>query len=167
VWGEVEEGGTRRVQRLEPEHLTHTRRVEAAAEGEDAIQPQGPTEVELAAVSDPYAVVDPAELNFAWATKGDARLLPQRVYDDGNATFMSWPAGLPLPAILIKDHKGDEGPVNFAVRGETIVVEGVPRELVLRAGENSATLTNRGPVREPRSQQAALAQAGQPNAEAK
>ena len=126
-----------------------------------------PTEIEVAAASDPYAVVDPAELNFAWDSKGAAQLLPQRVYDDGNATFLTWPAGTAMPAILVKNHKGDEGPVNYAVRGETIVVEGVPRELVLRAGENSATLTNRGPVREPRSQQAALAQAGQPNAEAK
>jgi type IV secretion system protein VirB9 len=126
-----------------------------------------PNAIELAAASDPYAVVDPAELNFAWDTKGASQLLPQRIYDDGNATFLTWPAGTAMPAILIKDHKGNEGPVNYAVRGETIVVEGVPRELVLRAGENSATLTNRGPVREPRSQQAALAQAGQANAEAK
>jgi len=142
-------------------------------EPEDVEQAEGtapgaaPTAVEVAAASDPYAVVDPAELNFAWDSKGAAQLLPQRVYDDGNATFLTWPAGTAMPAILTKDHKGDEGPVNYAVRGDTIVVEGVPRELVLRTGENSATLTNRGPVRPPRSQQAALAQAGQPNAEAK
>ena len=137
------------------------------AASEDAEQVAAPTAIEVAAASDPYAVVDPAELNFAWDSKGASQLLPQRIYDDGNATFLTWPAGTAMPAILIKDHKGNEGPVNYAVRGETIVVEGVPRELVLRAGENSATLTNRGPVREPRSQQAALAQAGQPNAEAK
>ena len=137
------------------------------ADADGAAPVAAPTAIEVAAASDPYAVVDPAELNFAWDSKGAAQLLPQRVYDDGNATFLTWPAGTAMPAILVKNHKGDEGPVNYAVRGETIVVEGVPRELVLRAGENSATLTNRGPVREPRSQQAALAQAGQPNAEAK
>jgi len=116
-------------------------------------------------------VVDPAELNFAWESKGDRQLLPERIYDDGNATFLTWPLGTAMPAILIKDHKGDEGPVNFAVRGEVIVVDGVPRELVLRSGENSVVLTNRGPVRQPRPQQPApslaQAQAGQPNAEAK
>jgi type IV secretion system protein VirB9 len=134
-----------------------------------------PSALELAAASDPYAVVDPAELNFAWDTRGAGQLLPQRIYDDGNATFLVWPAGVPLPAILIKDHKGDEGPVNFAVRGETIVVEGVPRELVLRAGDNSAVLTNRGPVRAPRAARGAQpsapslaqVQAGQPSAETK
>ena len=118
------------------------------------------TALELAAATDPYAVVDPAELNFAWATQGTRQLLPSRVYDDGQATFLTWPSGTPVPAILIKDHKGTEGPVNFAVRGEVIVVDGVPREIVLRSGADSATLHNQGPVREPRAADPALAQAG-------
>jgi len=143
------------------------------AEGDGAATPPGeaPTAIELAAATDPYAVVDPAVLNFAWATRGDHNLLPQRIYDDGNATFMTWPAGTSMPAILIKDQKGAEGPVNYAVRGEVIVVEGVPHEIVLRAGEDSAVLTNQGPVRAPRPQQPApalaQAQAGSNNAETK
>ena len=72
-----------------------------------------------------------------------------------------------MPAILIKDQKGNEGPVNYAVRGDIIVVEGVPHEIVLRSGEDSAVLTNQGPVRAPRTQQPALAQAGSENAETK
>ena len=109
--------------------------------------PDGPNTVEVTAASDPYAVVDPAALNFAWESKGARALLPAQIYDDGTATFLSWPAGTPLPAILVKDHEGGEGPVNFAVRGETIVVDGVPGELVLRSGDDRATLTNRGPAR--------------------
>jgi type IV secretion system protein VirB9 len=108
-----------------------------------------PNALEIAAASDPYAVVDPAELNFAWATKGNALLLPQRIYDDGGATFLTWAAGAPLPAILVRDFEGTEGPVNFAVRGDMIVVDGVPREIVLRSGEDMATLVNEGPVRVP------------------
>lgn len=136
---------------------------QAAAEPVEA-----PSAIELAAATDPYAVVDPADLNHAWTSTGDANLLPQQVYDDGNATFLTWPAGTALPAILIKDHKGDEGPVNFAVRGETIVVDGVPREIVLRSGEDSAVLTNLGPARTARGPAApSLAQAGTDNAEAK
>lgn len=115
----------------------------------EAAEVEGPNPVELAAATDPYAVVDPALLNHAWGKRGDRKLLPAAVYDDGNATFLTWPAGTPLPAILIKDHKGDEGPVNYAVRGDVIVVDGVPREIVLRSGEDSATLLNQGPVREP------------------
>jgi type IV secretion system protein VirB9 len=120
--------------------------------------PEAPNALELAAASDPYAVVDPAELNYAWTTKGDAKLIPVQIYDDGQATFLTWAPGATMPAILIKDQEGTEGPVNFAVRGDLIVVDGVPREIVLRSGEDSATLTNRGPAREPRT--AALAQAG-------
>lgn len=107
------------------------------------------TAVEAQAVEKPP--VDPAALNFAWAakggTKGKAGLLPQRIYDDGESTFIAWPAGQPVPAILIKDERGVEGPVNYAVRDDVIVVEGVPQLIVLRLGKAMATLENRGPVR--------------------
>jgi type IV secretion system protein VirB9 len=105
-----------------------------------------PSADELAAASDPQAVTDPAALNFAWAGKGDRKLLPARTYDDGTSTFLAWPAGSPVPAILIKDSAGTEGPVNFTVRGDVIVVDGVPREIVLRSGKDNATLVNSGPV---------------------
>ena len=122
----------------------------------------GPTAVEMAAATDPYAVVDPAALNFAWSTEGDAALLPTRAYDDGNATFLTWPAGRSVPAILVKNHEGTEGPVNFTVRGDTIVVDGVPREIILRSGPQSAILTNTGPQRPVGARgEAALAQAGE------
>lgn len=100
--------------------------------------------VEMAAASDPYAVADPARLNFAWQSKGSAKLFPSEVYDDGDATFLTWPADATIPAILIKDRKGTEGPVNYAVRGETTVVDGVPPEIILRWGDDVATLTNLG-----------------------
>jgi type IV secretion system protein VirB9 len=134
------------------------------AEADGDRLPAGPSAEELVAATDPYAVIDPAALNFAWETKGARALLPVQLYDDGTATFMSWPAGTPLPAILVKDHEGKEGPVNFAVRGEIIVVDGVPRELVLRSGEERATLTNRGPARPARQPAPApgLARAGIP-----
>lgn len=96
--------------------------------------------------------LDPAQLNFAWAPKGKPTLLPQRVYDDGESTFLSWPAGQPVPAILITDEKGTEGPVNYAVRDDVIVVEGVPSLIVLRLGKAMATLENKGgprPARTP------------------
>ena len=93
--------------------------------------------------------VDPAQLNFAWASKGAKQLLPARVYDDGDATYLSWPVGSPVPAMLIRDEKGAEGPVNYAVRGDVIVVEGVHQLIVLRSGKNAATLENQGPARQP------------------
>ena len=105
-----------------------------------------PNALEMAAANDDYAVLDPTALNFDWASSGDAALLPERIYDDGSATFLAWPSGQPMPAILVKDHEGTEGPVNFAVRGDTIVLDVVPGEIILRSGDDAAVLINQGPV---------------------
>lgn len=93
------------------------------------------------------APVDPALLNFAWARSGDEKLLPENVFDDGEATFLTWPEGRAVPAILITDAQGTEGPVNFTVRGNTIVVEGVPAQIVLRSGRDKALVANAAPPR--------------------
>jgi type IV secretion system protein VirB9 len=105
------------------------------------------TAIERQASSDPRAVLDPAALNFEWEKSGDTSLLPARVFDDGQAVFLTWPAGQAVPAILISDGKGKEGPVNFTVRGDTVVVDGAPRQIVLRSGRDKAELNNRGPLR--------------------
>lgn len=112
----------------------------AQAEREQANQ------AELTAARDPYAVVDPANLNFEWAPAGESDLFPARAYDDGEAVFLTWPEGTPIPAILITNSAGDEGPVNFTVRGETVVLDSVPSQIILRSGGERATLTNLGPA---------------------
>ena len=116
-------------------------------EEEDIQLAATPTAVERQAARDPYAVVDPADLNFAWNASGDPELLPENTYDDGTATFLTWPSGKDVPAILVTNSDGVEGPVNFTVRGDTIVVDGVPRTIVLRSGKDSAQLINTGPER--------------------
>jgi len=118
----------------------------AEAEAEAARAAAAPNPTELAAASDPYAVADPASLNFAWAQAGAAELLPARAYDDGTAVFLTWPGGTAIPAILVTNEDGEEGPVNFTVRGETVVVDGVPPQLILRSGRDTATLTYTGPA---------------------
>lgn len=91
--------------------------------------------------------VDPALLNFQWAKRGDAKIHPVQLYDDGQSIYLTWSRDATLPAILIRDEKGAEGPVNYAVRGDTIVIEGVPSPIYLRAGRNTAQLDYRGPPR--------------------
>lgn len=90
------------------------------------------------------ASVDPATLNFAWQKKGKSQLLPARVYDDGQSTFLTWSPQAPIPALQIRNDAGVEGPVNFAVRGDVIVIDGVPDTIVLRAGKDMATLRRTG-----------------------
>lgn len=106
------------------------------------------TSSEQAATSGP-SPVDPARLNFAWVPKGAQALLPQRVWDDGIATYLTWRADRPVPAILIVDAAGKEGPVNYAVQSDTIVVDGVPAQLVLRSGRAVASLTHARPAAPP------------------
>jgi type IV secretion system protein VirB9 len=118
-------------------------RLAAAAEAErGAANP-----VEMAAATDRFAVVDPTRLNFAWAGAGAGNLLPERAYDDGDAVFLAWPAGRAIPAILTLNAEGDEGPVNYTVRGDVVVVDGVPAQIILRSGNEVATLTNTGAMK--------------------
>lgn len=126
---------------------------QAAVTSEEAEAVSGVSEVRPA---------DPAQLNFAWRSRGKAGLLPSRVYDDGAATFLGWAPGTPIPAILVRNEKGVEGPVNFAVRDDVIVIDGVPPLIVLRLGKDLATLENQGAARPAptlNSPQAALAAA--------
>jgi type IV secretion system protein VirB9 len=106
------------------------------------------TPAEQAAMAGEPAV-DPAALNFAFKTKGDARILPARMYDDGNATYLLWGEKVEVPAILIQNEKGEVGPVNYAVRGRTIVLDEVPRTILLRSGEAQATIENQRPAGQP------------------
>jgi type IV secretion system protein VirB9 len=84
---------------------------------------------------------NPADLNFAWTSAGDKAILPSRTFDDGRSTFLSWPKDAALPAVLTRTTSGQEGPVNFTVQGDYLVVDGVPPQLILRAGKAVATLT--------------------------
>jgi type IV secretion system protein VirB9 len=128
----------------ELEKAAEEARLAAEAEAAAAALRAAAAPAEVASADDPYAVTDPASLNFEWARAGTPELLPERAYDDGDAVFLTWPAGTAIPAILITNDDGDEGPVNFTVRGPTIVVDGVPQRIILRSGRDTATLTNVG-----------------------
>ncbi|MEJ2457080.1 MAG: TrbG/VirB9 family P-type conjugative transfer protein [Novosphingobium sp.] len=105
-----------------------------------------PAEKALAS-GDPMAVpADPASLNFAWKRSGSDKLMPARIYDDGNSTFLVWPEKSSVPAILVENEKGEEGPVNYAVHDSTIVLPDVPDKIILRSGKAVAVLENARPV---------------------
>lgn len=101
-------------------------------------------ESELASGSPLAQPVDPADLNFDWKKTGAPSLLPSKVYDDGKFVYLAWPASAEMPAILVRNAKGAEGPVNYAVRDDLIVVDGVPALLILRSGRNVASLEYQG-----------------------
>jgi type IV secretion system protein VirB9 len=87
-----------------------------------------------------------ARLNFAWRASGSKELLPARSFDDGQAIYLAWPAGRDLPAVLTIGPDGKtEGPVNYSVNGDYLVVDRLYRKLILRSGKAVATLENHRP----------------------
>jgi type IV secretion system protein VirB9 len=114
-----------------------------AADGKTA-----PTKSPPTSDRNPYAMIDPSTLNLDWHAEGARGLLPRRIYDDGKATFLEWGNNQALPALLIRNLDGKEGPINFASRGNLMVIDGVPSELFLRLGSASARLT-RGDISRP------------------
>lgn len=85
------------------------------------------------------------EVNTNWQAKGDKKLIPARIYDDGASTFIAWGDTAELPAILTLGTDGAEGAVNFTVRGDYLVVDGVAPRYVLRIGKAIAIITNLAP----------------------
>lgn len=79
--------------------------------------------------------------NFGWTQKGSDALLPVRLYDLAGSTYLAWAPTRAIPAILTRDSKGVEGPVNYAVQNGEIVMDTVPSEIILRLGRAKAVLT--------------------------
>lgn len=109
----------------------------------------------LAAGAPTELPIDPKDINYSWRRSGVAQLLPDRIFDDGRATYLSWPQKGTIPALFIVDEKGEEGPINYAVRDDVIIVDGVPPQIILRSGRSKAILERQAPVRAPQPPKAA------------
>jgi type IV secretion system protein VirB9 len=97
-----------------------------------AAAPAQPVEQQAAMTAD--------KLHFDWNKKGNGKLLPSRVFDDGASVYLAWTKDTPLPAILTVSEDRKEGPVNYRMSGEYIVISPIPANLVLRYGNRYAML---------------------------
>ena len=84
----------------------------------------------------------PEKRNTAYTYSGDMLLVPLRVFDDGASTYMKWADGTETPAVYAKGPDGSESIVNYANRGDYIVIEQVAKAFVLRSGKQAVTLFN-------------------------
>jgi type IV secretion system protein VirB9 len=96
------------------------------------------------------APVEPAgppkpEINKSWGMTGDESLRPAVIYDDGDSTFVAWSPSTELPGIFAFGDDGKEGPVNYVVRGDYLIIDGVAPRYVLRRGKARTMLTNLAP----------------------
>ena len=86
------------------------------------------------------ATMTAEKLHFDWNKKGSGKVLPTRIFDDGQSVYLAWDKETPLPAILTQSEDRKEGPVNYRMSGEYIVISPIPANLVLRYGNRVATL---------------------------
>jgi type IV secretion system protein VirB9 len=95
---------------------------------------------QAAATAPAPATMTADKLHFDWNTKGNGKLLPARVFDDGASLYLAWDKETPLPAILTQSEDRKEGPINYRLSGEYIVISPIPANLVLRYGKRTAVL---------------------------
>jgi hypothetical protein len=79
-------------------------------------------------------------LHFDWQSRGSGKLIPSRVFDDGTSVYLAWNRETPLPAILTMSENRKEGPLNYRMSGEYIVVSPIPQNMVLRYDSRMAML---------------------------
>jgi type IV secretion system protein VirB9 len=103
--------------------------------------------VQAAAAPPSLPSFSPEQLNFGWLTKGSDRLLPSRIFDDGQALYLAWAREAALPAILTVSSEGREGPVNYRTSGNFIVIDPLPSNIVLRQGKRTAVIWPGRPLR--------------------
>jgi len=99
-----------------------------------------PAQQAAAATPQSSAAVTAEKLHFDWKSKGHGKLVPARMFDDGGSLYLAWDKETPLPAILTLSEDRKEGPVNYRMSGEYIVISPIPANLILRYGKTSATL---------------------------
>jgi len=113
------------------------RPVEPAVKPTEAAQS---TAILTASEPQAQAVMTADRLHFDWQSKGYAKLVPSRVFDDGNAVYLAWNKETALPAILTVSEDRKEGPLSYKMNGEYIVVSPIPQNMVLRYGNRMAVL---------------------------
>jgi type IV secretion system protein VirB9 len=80
------------------------------------------------------------KLHFDWQTKGERKLIPARIFDDGTSVYLTWNRETPLPAILTMSEDRKEGPLNYRVSGEYIIISPIPQNMVLRYEKRMAQI---------------------------
>jgi len=86
------------------------------------------------------ANLDRARVNHSYAYKGDGRLRPLTVFDDGKKTYLKFKGS--IPAIFTVGDKGKEKVVNFRREQDFIIIDGVHAQFTLRRGKQATCLFN-------------------------
>jgi type IV secretion system protein VirB9 len=84
------------------------------------------------------------DFNFAYAYKGEKKIYPVRVFDDGVSTFFEFSTGKETPAVFVIGPDGKEEMANTRIQGRYSVADIVAKTFVLRYGKARAEINNSG-----------------------
>lgn len=106
-------------------------------------EPAAPLVTAQANPTPPEPVVPPPEQrNAAYTFSGARENVPQRIFDNGRATYFRWTEGATTPAVFALAADKSESPVSFTSQGDYLVVALVAPAFVLRRGNAVAVLHN-------------------------
>lgn len=104
---------------------------------------ESPKQVVSEAASPASIGLLPIRYNYSYTYAGPDALAPLQVYDDGKTTFIKYKAiAQPLPETFSIDAGGKETRIPVAVKGSSLVVDGVANELALRSKDGEIRVYN-------------------------
>jgi type IV secretion system protein VirB9 len=98
----------------------------------------------MAQVEPPLAPLPPVDKNHAYSYQGSTKALPDRLFDDGEATYFVFRGQEDLPAIFAVDPGGGESVVNSHMKDGYVVVDRLAPAFVLRSGSEVTRVFNDG-----------------------
>jgi type IV secretion system protein VirB9 len=98
----------------------------------------------MIAANAPPPPAPPVDRNHAYSYQGSSKVVPDRLFDDGEATYFTFRAQEDLPAIYVVEPGGVEALVNSHMRDGYIVIDQLARGFVLRRGKEVTRVFNDG-----------------------
>ena len=84
-----------------------------------------------------------ADKNYNYWAAGSTEISPTAAFDDGRFIFLEFSNNRDMPAIYEVDKEGNEALINTNVVGNTIVIQRMVPELILRKGKFVVSVVNR------------------------
>lgn len=84
----------------------------------------------------------PLRRSINYWVKGSEEAQPDEAYDDGTFTYFRFRGNREFPTVYLRDSKGQDSLVNTTVKGDTILVQRIAKDYVLRKGNDVALVTN-------------------------
>lgn len=86
----------------------------------------------------------PWQWNMDYTRKGDKKIAPTHVFDDGKHTYFQFPEEMEKPAIFLVGQDKNESLVNYHIKGRYVVVHRIASQFVIRHGKRAACIFNKG-----------------------